>query len=328
MPVEEILTRLQMTNKVARACKLKAEGIHSGKKVDKSLVQKTASTMKAEFVRDGQAYLQYLIGEVLRQAGLSSNIVKGLAAFDPFIMLRRPTEVALRHFDVLYSTFLLRSWVTSSNESACRDEYVGLLDHLHGNYAPDFDITQHFRDLIDFLMSLEYMQNRVHLVHLFKLCCLCATSCSPGCPIVTMGTLNTTGFQSRSTDVVLPAQSYLSGVPESLAYCVTDQKLNDFSLLAAFFGRSAFSPEYDPWTHVDAFGRGKIFKSLVSTYRTVSSDSAERVRGLDNPNVSIMGDAPAVQPPSDTKRRRMERSSSRSRASSVTRELTPSSSNL
>ena len=132
-------------------------------------------------------------------------------------MLRRPTEVALRHFDVLYSTFLLRSWVTSSNESACRDEYVGLLDHLHGNYAPDFDITQHFRDLIDFLMSLEYMQNRVHLVHLFKLCCLCATSCSPGYPIVTMGTLNTTGFQSRSTDVVLPAQSYLSGVPESLA---------------------------------------------------------------------------------------------------------------
>ena len=161
-----------MTNKVTRACKLKAEGIHSGKKVDKSLVQKTASTMKTEFVRDGQAYLQYLIGEVLRQAGLSSNIVKGLAAFDPFIMLRRPTEVALRHFDVLYSTFLLRSWVTASNESACRDEYVGLLDHLHGNYAPVFDITQHFRDLIDFLMSLEYIQNRVHLVHLFKLCCL------------------------------------------------------------------------------------------------------------------------------------------------------------
>ena len=106
MPVEEFLTRLQMTNQVTRACKLKAEGIHSGKKVERSLVQKTASTMKTEFVRDGQAYLQYLIGEVLRQAGLSSNIVKGLAAFDTFIVLRRPTEVTLRHFDVLYSTFM------------------------------------------------------------------------------------------------------------------------------------------------------------------------------------------------------------------------------
>ena len=176
-------------------------------------------------------------------------------------------------------------------------------------------------------MSLEYMQNHVHLVHLFKLCCLCATSCSPDYPFVSMGTPSTTGFQSRSTDVVLPAQSYLSGVSESLAYCVTDRKLNDFSLLSASFGRSAFSPEYDPWTHVDVFGRGKIFKSLVSTYRTAYSDSAEQMRGLDNPNVSIMGDTPAVQPPSDTKRRRMERSSSRSRASFVTKELAPSSSN-
>ena len=327
MSAEEYLIRLQMTNKVTRACKLKSEGIHSGKRADKALVQKTALTMKTEFIRDGQAYLRYVIGEVLRQAGLSSNIVKGLAAFDPFIMLRRPTEVALRHFDVLYSTFLLRSWVTASNESACRDEYVGLIDHLHDNYAPDFDVTQHFWDLIDFLVSLEYMQNHNHLMHLFKLCCLCATSCSPDYPVVSMGTLNTTGFQSRSTDIVLPAQSYLSGVPESLPYCVADRQLNDFSLLSASFGRSAFSPEYDPWTYVDVFGRGKIFKSLVSTYRAALSESAERVRGLDNPNVSIMGETPAVQPPSDTKRMRMERSSSRSRASSVTKEPTACSSN-
>ena len=110
-----------MTNKVSKACKLKSEGIHSGKKADKALCQKAALTMKSELDRDGQAYLQYLISEVLRQAGLSSNIVKRLAAFDPFIMLKRPTEVALRHFDVLCSTFLQRSWVTAANESCCRD---------------------------------------------------------------------------------------------------------------------------------------------------------------------------------------------------------------
>ena len=156
---------------------------------------------------------------------------KELAAFDPFIMFRRPTEVALRHFDILYSTFLLRSCVTTANESTCRDEYVGLIDYLRNNYASDFDVTQHFRDLIDFLMSLEYMQNHSHLIHLFKLCCLCATSCSPDYLVVSMGTLSTSGFQSRSVDVVLPVQSYLSGVSGSLASCVTDRSLNDFSVI-------------------------------------------------------------------------------------------------
>ena len=52
-----------------------------------------------------------------------------------------------------------------------------------------------------------------------------------------------------------------------------------------------------------------------------------QLRGLDRLDVTAMGDVPAVHPPSDTKRRRMERSSSRSRASSVAGEPTTSSPN-
>ena len=51
--------------------------------------------MNFDFVRDGQSYLQHLISDILRQAGLSSNIVEGLATFDPFVMLKMATEVAL-----------------------------------------------------------------------------------------------------------------------------------------------------------------------------------------------------------------------------------------
>ena len=176
-------------------------------------------------------------------------------------------------------------------------------------------------------MSLEYLQCHGHLSHLFKLCCLCATSSSPEYPIVTMGSLSTSGFESQSTDLVLPSQSYLSGVSGSLAHSVTDSSLNDFSLLSASFGQSALSPAYDPWTYVDVFGRGKIYKSFNSTYRTALTGSAERVRGLDSLDMSAVGDVPAVQPPSDTKRRRMEKSSSRSSASSVAKKPTTSSRN-
>ena len=246
MPVEEFLTRLKMTNKVAKACRQKSEGIHYGKRVDEAIIQKTAVTIKNDCVRDGQGYPQFLISEVLRHAGLSSNIVKGLAAFDPFVMLRRPTEVAIRLFDMLYSTFLLRSWVTAANESTCRDDYVELLDDLRSSYAPTFDITQGSRDLIDFLMNLEFMQTNSHLLHLIKLCCLRATSDSPNYPTVTMGTLSTSGFHSRSTDVILPCQSYLAGVPGSLACCSSYSNLNSFSLISASFGQSAFYPTYDP----------------------------------------------------------------------------------
>ena len=101
MPVDEFLTRHKMANKVSKASKQKAEGIHSGKRVEKDVINKTAGTVREEFVRDGQSYLQFLIGEVLRRTGLNSNLVKGLAPFDPYVMFKRPTDVALRHFDKL-----------------------------------------------------------------------------------------------------------------------------------------------------------------------------------------------------------------------------------
>ena len=67
---------------------------------------------------------------------------------------------------MLYNTFLLRTWVTVTNESACRDEYLELLDHLHSNYLSSFEVTDSSKELINFLINLEFVQSHQHLLHL------------------------------------------------------------------------------------------------------------------------------------------------------------------
>ena len=109
---EEYLVRLELTNKVSSASKAKAEGMHFGKKSERPAILATTETVKSGFIKDSQQYVQYLINEVLRQTGVTTNIVKGIANFDPFILFKRPMDVALRHFTILYSTFSLRSWVS------------------------------------------------------------------------------------------------------------------------------------------------------------------------------------------------------------------------
>ena len=109
LPGDEYLIRLKMTNKVSTACKARAEGIHFGHKTERAAILATAETVKADIVKDSQQYIQFLINGILQRTGLSTNLVKGLAAFDPYIMLKRPMDVVLRHFDVLYNTFALRS---------------------------------------------------------------------------------------------------------------------------------------------------------------------------------------------------------------------------
>ena len=241
------------------------------------MVQKTAESIKNDFAQDCQIYLQFLIGGVLRQAGLCSNLVRGLAAFDPYILVKRPTEVALRHFDLLYRTFQLRSWVSSANESACRDEYVELLDHLETSSLPSFDVRQGSPDLSDFLVNLDFMQEHSRLFYFFKRSCLCITSENPQYATVSIGRVSTSNYQNRLIDVVLPAQSYLSGVPDSIAFCTSDSNLANFSLLSASFGQTTSSASYDTWTFVDEFGRNKIYKSLLASYRSALSGLGESV---------------------------------------------------
>ena len=315
---DENSVRLKLSNHVGTASRARAEGIHFGKKSERPAIQATAGTVKTAFVKDSQQYVQFLINEVLKRVGLTSNIAKGLAAFDPFIMFKRPMDVALKHFDMLYNTFALRSWVPSANESLCRDQYMQLLDHLRTSYCPNFDLTSTSSDLIEFLVGLEFLQDRAHLFHLFKLCCLCAPSVSSTLPDVTCGTVTTAGRQNRFTDVILPCQSYLANVRDSVSFCSNDDNLASFSLLSSSFGRSAFAEEYDPWTYVDTFGRSKIYKSLLASCRIASSAPEKISVQIDPGDASSVADDSAVKAPSSKKRRKMELRASRSSASSAT----------
>ena len=236
----------------------------------------TTETIKADFVKNSQHYVLFLINVILQQTGLSTT----LAVFDPFIILKRIMDVALRHFDVLYSTFVHRSWVDGSNEVLSRDQYIQMLDHLRIAYGPDSEIISVATDLIEFLMGLEFLHERSHLLYLFKLSCLCKTATSPSYPNVTFGGVTTARGQSRLTDVILPSQSYMANVNGSVTFCSDDSNLAKFSLLSASFGRSVFSPDYDPWQYTDSFGRSKIYKLLLSSYRVAVSTSKRLQRKM------------------------------------------------
>ena len=144
-------------------------------------------------------------------------------------------EVPLRHFDILFDTFQGRSFVSASAEATYRDQYVELTDYLCANYSGGLEVTEVAEDLIDFLINLDFLQAKEHLLCFFKLCCLCATSVSPVYPGVKMVIIDTSGQRGRFIDVVLPIQSYLARVPGSVARCTSEANVANFSLLSASF---------------------------------------------------------------------------------------------
>ena len=107
-----------------------------------------------------------------------------------------------------------------------------------------------------------------------------------------------------------------------------EESTGESSLLVPveLYGRPAFAPDYDPWTYVDNFGRSKIYKSLLASYRTaLSTPQKSLVRSVPEDQCSV-ADMSAVKAPSSTKRRKMERRASRASSSSTAGASEPGSS--
>ena len=121
MEDDEFLIRLKTANKVTAASNLKAAGLHFNKKSSKAAIDITAEAARTDFITSAKRFIEYLLGVVLQHTGLRADIIKGLSAFDPQIMLKRHTEVALRHCGILYSTFQLRSLVFGSKRGLLQE---------------------------------------------------------------------------------------------------------------------------------------------------------------------------------------------------------------
>ena len=305
MDTEPFLHRLKLTVRVAAACKLKAERVHFGKQTDKAIIAKTADDLKEDFATKAKNYIRFFLAEFLKQPGISSDIVKGLACFDPFVLFKTSQEFATSCFEQLYTSFRLRRWVLSSNASLCREQYLELLDHLRSLFPSPVDPVAAIPDVIDFLLNLDYLHNRPNLLHLFRLSCLCLTTTAPDLPHIHFGDIDTSKPHCRLTDVILPAQSFLHGVPGSIPVVTSDRNLSAYLSLSETFGRTAFEDGYDPWQSVDNFGRARIYRSLLAAAK--AKEAGPKVSSVhgDSDGSSSVVDPGMVKAPGKLNRKRL-----------------------
>ena len=66
---EDFLVRFRLAAKIATASKQSAEVEHLNKKSEKAAIDKTAAEATSSFVKEGLQFIQYLINQVLSQAG-------------------------------------------------------------------------------------------------------------------------------------------------------------------------------------------------------------------------------------------------------------------
>ena len=86
-------------------------------------------------------------------------------------------------------------------------------------------------------------------------------------PPICFQDLDTRSPQCRLGDVLMPSQSCLARVPDAIYVCNNEESLAKYRKLEEQFNSGIVAA--NPWSHVDAFGRVGIYKTLLSTYKSL-----------------------------------------------------------
>ena len=209
-----------------------------------------------------------------------------MACFDPNVLLCLPMEQASFCFTALYQSFSLRGWLEGSPENDCRDEYLEFVAHFRQSYHTLKNSPNGFSDMIDLLSAMPELRNRIHFHRLFQISCMCLTENTPLLPPFQFHDVDTQRPKCRLGDVLLPAQSYLSRVPESISVCTKDDSLSKLREIEQEFHTGNMAG--DPWSHVDVFVRADSYKTLCQKHKSLtqklkSASSSRSASGSTSP---------------------------------------------
>ena len=271
----DFLSRLKLKFDLEAASEAKAKWKENSGKNLTAVLSGLTEAVRDTFAAQARSYIVFVIDSLLKDIRLTAGIVRGLGSFDLTVLQTQPMEQALFCFRALFHSFQIRGWVQENEESEYREEYVEFLDHLRHSCGPP-RTPESVPDMVDLWISMPALRSRPHLLHLFRLSCLCLTETSPDLPPIRLQGADSSDPNCRLTNILRPAQSYLAAVPNSVTSCVTEAALTKFHELETRFDSG--NVPGDPWAHVDAFGLSKFYRALLTAFRTQSNEvSVSRV---------------------------------------------------
>ena len=276
----DFLSRLKLKENLDAACHARVKKVYSEKQLTPEETEAAVEAIRDDFAAKARGYLVHLLEVFLADISLNAGIVRGLGSFDPVALLSLPLEQATYCFSALYRSFSLRGWLENSPEVDARDEYVDFVEYFRQVNSGVKDTPEVFTDMVAFLIGMPELKLRKHLFYIFQLSCLCLTSKLPELPAIKFPGVDCSDPRSRLFDVIMPAQSYLANVANSVAVCTTEASLGTFKDLESRF--SIGNVPGDPWSHVDSFGKANLHKTLIAVYKALSKSVHPDIESASN----------------------------------------------
>ena len=268
LSVDDFVSRSKLTPRLDVCCKRKAEKERKDAKNSSLSLDQLVANNREEFSRQARAYVAHLFGAAAGLTRFTSDIVKGLGAFDLETLLIDTMEQAAYCFKNLFSSFRLRGVFKSEEESLYMEEYLSFIDEVRRSHPEIQQPKLLIADAIDFVSKQPALKSRVYLSRIFRLSCLCIDEPRYSFVPVRFGSTKTDDPTSMLFDVVAPIQSYLKNAVRGLDALTSDASIARFLELEMTFGNAGLSSTYCPWDGINHFDRVGI-QDCINSQSTV-----------------------------------------------------------
>ena len=282
LSTRDFLTRLRLKQGLDAAATAKVEKDNGKREGPIHNLPKLVEDAKEKFVARARSYIVTVLEKFLGHYSLNADRVRGMACFDPHVLLTLLLDQAYFCFAALYRNFSLRGWLEGSSEDDKCDEYLEFVGHFRQGYSCFAEITWwlYFTDMVEILSSMPELKSRPHLYQLFRLSFLFLTEETPLLPPIRFQDVDSQSLKCRLADVLLPSQSYLAGDPDAITVCTNEDSIVKFRKLVEQFNSGNVAG--DPWTHVDTFRRNNFLRLFTqNTSPMFMSLNQHPLAGLD-----------------------------------------------
>ena len=239
LSVDDFVSRSKVTPRLDVCCKRKAEKERKDAKNSSLSLDQLVANNREEFSRQARAYVAHLFGAAAGLTRFTSDIVKGLGAFDLETLLIDTMEQAAYCFKNLFASFRLRGVFKSEEESLYMEEYLSFIDEVRRSHPEMQQPKLLIADAIYFVSKQPALKSRVYLSRIFRLSCLCIDEPRYSFVPVRFGSTKTDDPTSMLFDVVAPIQSYLKNAVRGLDTLASDASIARFLELEMTFGTRA-----------------------------------------------------------------------------------------
>ena len=265
----DFLSRPKLKFDLEEASRSKAKKDNAGRKNLSSVIESLTETVRDSFATQARRYVVFVLDSLLKDIRVTAGIVRGIASFDPNVLLSQPMDQALFCFRALITAF---NCVDGSRRPT-RLIIVRNMSNSLINFATLMGISGCLT-LSPTLSTYSFPCHHYGASHDYSICLDWAVYVWPRavltCRLFRFEGADSSDPNCRLSSVLLPAQSYLTTGPNSVVSCVSESALNKFHELETRFDSG--NVPGDPWSHVVSFGQSKFYKALMSAYKTQGHD--------------------------------------------------------